>query len=171
MGGRQEERARAARAALLPGAGARGAAVARARRRRSIHRASSTRRWRRPRRGSARGRSQRARRRGARLAQTFLRDGQLADAASTARPAAARARQRARAAGRGLPAARAGGGAPGDALGAEPHFRRALELRPSAELTDPTRGGVGGASRRRARPPRGGGLRLVQAPLGEVPRG
>jgi len=105
-----------------------------------------------------------------RLAQTFLRDGQLADAASTAdrllhgpdngRELLAEAHVV-----RGRASARLG-----DALGAEAQFRRALELRPSAELTDaaPAESAAFDAARRTVAP---GGLRLVLAPAGEAPAG
>jgi len=58
--------------------------------------------------------------------------------------------------------------ATGDLLGAEGHFRKALELQPAAELTEPNGAEVAAfeAARRTAT---GGGLRLVLAPLGEVP--
>jgi len=105
-----------------------------------------------------------------RLAQTFLRDGQLADAASTAdrllhEPDNGRELLAEAYVVRGRTAARLG-----DALGAEAQFRRALELRPSAELTDavPAESAAFEAARRTVGP---GGLRLVQAPVGEVPAG
>jgi len=105
-----------------------------------------------------------------RLAQTFLRDGQLADAASTAdrllhEPDNGRELLAEAYVVRGRTAARLG-----DALGAEAQFRRALELRPSAELTDavPAESAAFEAARRTVAP---GGLRLVQAPIGEVPAG
>lgn len=55
----------------------------------------------------------------------------------------------------------------GDLLGAEGQFRRALELRPSAEIPDPhgQEAAALEAARKTVAP---GGLRLVQAPLGEV---
>jgi tetratricopeptide (TPR) repeat protein len=55
----------------------------------------------------------------------------------------------------------------GDLLGAEAQFRRALELRPAAEIVDPhgQEAAALEAARRTAAP---GGLRLVQAPLGEL---
>jgi len=56
----------------------------------------------------------------------------------------------------------------GDLLGAEGHFKRALELRPSAELIDP-RGQEPAALEAARKAVAPGGLRLVQAPLGEVP--
>ena len=105
-----------------------------------------------------------------RLAQTFLRDGQLPDAASTAdrllhEPDNGRELLAEAYVVRGRTAARLG-----DALGAEAQFRRALELRPSAELTDavPAESAAFEAARRTVAP---GGLRLVQAPVGEVPAG
>jgi tetratricopeptide (TPR) repeat protein len=105
-----------------------------------------------------------------RLAQTFLRDGQLPDAASTADrllhgPDNGRELLAEAYVVRGRTAARLG-----DALGAEAQFRRALELRPSAELTDavPAESAAFEAARRTVAP---GGLRLVQAPVGEVPAG
>jgi tetratricopeptide (TPR) repeat protein len=58
--------------------------------------------------------------------------------------------------------------AAGDLLGAEAQFRRALELRPSAEIPDP-RGQEAAALEAARKTATGGGLRLVQAPLGEVP--
>jgi tetratricopeptide (TPR) repeat protein len=58
----------------------------------------------------------------------------------------------------------------GDLLGAEVQFRRALELRPSAEIPDP-RGQEGAALEAARKTATGGGLRLVQAPLGEVAPG
>jgi hypothetical protein len=105
-----------------------------------------------------------------RLAQGFLRDGQTADAATTidrllretdnGRELLAEAYVV-----RGRAAARMN-----DMLGAEAQFRRALELRPSAELTDatPPEAAPFEAARRSMQ---GGGLRLVQAPIGEVPAG
>jgi tetratricopeptide (TPR) repeat protein len=105
-----------------------------------------------------------------RLAQTFLRDGQTADAAATTdrllreadngRELLAEAYVV-----RGRAAARLG-----DVLGAEAQFRRALELRPAAELSDATPPETASfdAARRNMK---GGGLRLVQAPGGEVPGG
>ena len=57
----------------------------------------------------------------------------------------------------------------GDLLGAEVQFRRALALRPSAEIPDPR--GQEVAALDAARKTSAGGLRLVQAPLGEVPPG
>jgi tetratricopeptide (TPR) repeat protein len=105
-----------------------------------------------------------------RLAQTFLRDGQLPDAASTAdrllrEPDNGRELLAEAYVVRGRTAARLG-----DALGAEAQFRRALELRPSAELTNAVAGESAAfeAARRTVAP---GGLRLVQAPIGEVPAG
>jgi tetratricopeptide (TPR) repeat protein len=56
----------------------------------------------------------------------------------------------------------------GDLLGAEGHFRRALELRPAAELND-GQGNENAAFEAAKRTATGSGLRLVQAPLGEVP--
>jgi tetratricopeptide (TPR) repeat protein len=56
----------------------------------------------------------------------------------------------------------------GDVLGAEGHFKRALELRPSAEITDP-RGQEPAALEAARKAVAPGGLRLVQAPVGEVP--
>jgi tetratricopeptide (TPR) repeat protein len=58
--------------------------------------------------------------------------------------------------------------ASGDLLGAEVQFRRALELRPSAEIPEP-RGQEAAALDAARKTVTGGGLRLVQAPLGEVP--
>jgi tetratricopeptide (TPR) repeat protein len=58
----------------------------------------------------------------------------------------------------------------GDLLGAEAHFRRALELRPAAEITDP-RGPEAAALEAARKTMPGGGLRLVQTPLGELPAG
>jgi len=55
----------------------------------------------------------------------------------------------------------------GDVLDAEAQFRRALELRPSAELTNPR--GSELAAFEAAKHMAGSGLRLVQAPFGEVP--
>ena len=105
-----------------------------------------------------------------RLAQTFLRDGQLPDAASTADrllhdPDNGRELLAEAYVVRGRTAARLG-----DAPGAEAQFRRALELRPSAQLTDavPAESAAFEAARRTVAP---GGLRLVQAPVGEVPAG
>ncbi len=105
-----------------------------------------------------------------RLAQTFLRDGQLPDAASTAdrllhEPDNGRELLAEAYVVRGRAAARLG-----DALGAEAQFRRALELRPAAELTDaaPAESAAFDAARRTVAP---GGLRLVQAPAGEAPAG
>lgn len=105
-----------------------------------------------------------------RLAQAFLRGGQLPDAASTAdrllrEPDNGRELLAEAYVVRGRAAARLG-----DALGAEAQFRRALELRPSAELTDaaPAESAAFEAARRTVAP---GGLRLVQAPGGEVPPG
>ncbi len=58
--------------------------------------------------------------------------------------------------------------ASGDLLGAEVQFRRALELRPSAEIADPRGQEVAALeAARKTVPP--GGLRLVQTPLGELP--
>ena len=170
LGGRQEERARAARAALLPGAGARGAAVARARRRRSVHRraragggagggarAAGADRQRARRRGAAAGADVPARR-PARRRGVDRRP--LLHEPDNGRELLAEAYVV-----RGRTAARLG-----DALGAEAQFRRALELRPSAELTDaaPAESAAFEAARRTVAP---GGLRLVQAPVGEVPAG
>jgi len=105
-----------------------------------------------------------------RLAQTFLRDGQTADAAATAErllrePDNGREILAEAYVVRGRAAARLG-----DALGAEAQFRRALELRPAAELADATPPETASfeAARRNMK---GGGLRLVQAPLGELPAG
>jgi tetratricopeptide (TPR) repeat protein len=105
-----------------------------------------------------------------RLAQTFLRGGQLPDAASTAdrllrEPDNGRELLAEAYVVRGRAAARLG-----DALGAETQFRRALELRPAAELTDaaPAESAAFEAARRTVAP---GGLRLVQAPGGEVTPG
>jgi tetratricopeptide (TPR) repeat protein len=105
-----------------------------------------------------------------RLAQTFLREGQLADAASTSdrllhEPDNGRELLAEAYVVRGRSAARLG-----DALGAEAQFRRALELRPSAELGDaaPAESAAFEAARRTVAP---GGLRLVQAPGGEAPAG
>jgi tetratricopeptide (TPR) repeat protein len=56
----------------------------------------------------------------------------------------------------------------GDVLGAEVQFRRALELRPSAEIPDP-RGQEAAALDAARKTSTGGGLKLVQAPIGEVP--
>jgi len=56
----------------------------------------------------------------------------------------------------------------GDLLGAEVQFRRALELRPSAEIADP-RGQEAAALQAARKTAAAGGLRLVQAPIGEVP--
>jgi len=58
----------------------------------------------------------------------------------------------------------------GDLLGAEVQFRRALELRPAAEIPDP-RGQETAALEAARKTAVGGGLRLVQAPLGEVAPG
>jgi len=58
----------------------------------------------------------------------------------------------------------------GDLLGAEAQFRRALELRPSAEIADP-RGQEAAALEAARKTMPGGGLRLVQTPLGELPAG
>jgi tetratricopeptide (TPR) repeat protein len=58
----------------------------------------------------------------------------------------------------------------GDLLGAEVQFRRALELRPSAEIPDP-HGQEAAALEAARKTATGGGLRLVQAPLGEVAPG
>lgn len=55
----------------------------------------------------------------------------------------------------------------GDLLGAEAQFRRALELRPSAEIPDP-HGQEGAALEAARKTAAGGGLRLLQAPIGEV---
>jgi hypothetical protein len=57
-----------------------------------------------------------------------------------------------------------------DILGAEATFRRALELRPSAAIVNPgpQEQAAFEAARKTAT---GGGLRLVQPPLGEVPPG
>jgi tetratricopeptide (TPR) repeat protein len=105
-----------------------------------------------------------------RLAQTFLRDGQLADAASSAErllhePDNGRELLAEAYVVRGRAAARLG-----DALGAEAQFRRALELRPAAELADavPAESAAFDAAHRTVAP---GGLRLVQAPVGEAPAG
>ena len=105
-----------------------------------------------------------------RLAQGFMRDGQIADAATTAdgllrEPDNGREILAEAYVVRGRAAARLG-----DALGAEAQFRRALELRPAAELTDvtPVETAAFEAARRTMK---GGGLRLVQSPLGEVPAG
>jgi tetratricopeptide (TPR) repeat protein len=56
----------------------------------------------------------------------------------------------------------------GDVLGAEAQFKRALELRPSAEIADarPQESGALAAARQSVG---GGGLKLVETPLGEVP--
>src|SRR5262245_29726321 len=54
----------------------------------------------------------------------------------------------------------------GDLLGAEVEFRRALELRPEIEIPEPK--GQEAAALDAARKTTGGGLRLVQAPLGEA---
>ncbi|HET6146480.1 MAG TPA: tetratricopeptide repeat protein [Polyangia bacterium] len=104
------------------------------------------------------------------LAKAFLRDGQLADAAATAErllrePDNGREILAEAYVVGGRAAARLG-----DALGAEAQFRRALELRPAAELTDATPPETASfeAARRNMK---GGGLRLVQAPLGELPAG
>jgi tetratricopeptide (TPR) repeat protein len=105
-----------------------------------------------------------------RLAQGFLRDGQTADAASTIErllrePDNGRELLAEAYVVRGRAAARMN-----DMLGAEAQFRRALELRPGAELTDatPLETAPFEAARRSSK---GGGLRLVQAPVGEVPAG
>ena len=55
----------------------------------------------------------------------------------------------------------------GDPLGAEGYFRRALELRPAAEIAEPK--GQEAAALEAARKTAGVGLRLVQTPLGEAP--
>jgi len=57
--------------------------------------------------------------------------------------------------------------AQGDLLAAEVQFRRALELRPAAEIADPK--GQEAAALEAARKTTGAGLRLVQTPLGEAP--
>jgi tetratricopeptide (TPR) repeat protein len=54
----------------------------------------------------------------------------------------------------------------GDPLAAEVQFRRALELRPAAEIPDPR--GQEGAALEAARKTASGGLRLVQVPPGEA---
>jgi len=54
----------------------------------------------------------------------------------------------------------------GDPLAAEVQFRRALELRPAAEIPDPR--GQEAAALEAARKTAGGGLRLVQVPPGEA---
>jgi tetratricopeptide (TPR) repeat protein len=58
----------------------------------------------------------------------------------------------------------------GDVLAAEAQFRRALELAPQAELTQP-RGQEAAAFEAARKTIAPGGLRLVQAPLGEVQAG
>jgi hypothetical protein len=58
----------------------------------------------------------------------------------------------------------------GDLLGAEAQFRRALELRPSAEIADP-HGQETAALEAARKTATGGGLRLVQAPVAEVSPG
>jgi tetratricopeptide (TPR) repeat protein len=103
-----------------------------------------------------------------RLAQGFLRGSQFLDAAAAADRLLASADS-----GRDILAeaylvrGRAAA-ALGDALAAEAHFRRALELRPAAELEGPSTPEAAAfeAARHGAT---GGGLRLLQAPLGEVP--
>ncbi len=57
-----------------------------------------------------------------------------------------------------------------DVLGAEVHFRRALELAPQTELTQP-RGQEAAAFEAARKTVAPGGLRLVQAPLGEATAG
>jgi tetratricopeptide (TPR) repeat protein len=56
----------------------------------------------------------------------------------------------------------------GDVLGAEAQFKRALELRPSAEIVDARPQESGALAAARGNAP-GAGLQLVQTPLGEVP--
>jgi tetratricopeptide (TPR) repeat protein len=56
----------------------------------------------------------------------------------------------------------------GDVLGAEAQFKRALELRPSAEILDARPQESGALAAARGSAP-GAGLQLVQTPLGEVP--
>jgi tetratricopeptide (TPR) repeat protein len=58
----------------------------------------------------------------------------------------------------------------GDLLGAEVQFRRAAELRPSAEIPDP-RGQEAAALEAARKTVAAGGLRLVQSPVGEVAPG
>src|SRR6266700_9318 len=107
-----------------------------------------------------------------RLAQGFLRDGQTADAATTIdrllrEPDNGRELLAEAYVVRGRAAARMN-----DLLGAEAQFRRALELRPSAELADATPPeSAPFEAARHTMQGKGGGLRLVQAPIGEVPPG
>src|SRR4029077_17913295 len=102
------------------------------------------------------------------LAQSMFAAGQLQDAASLLdRLLREPHRGRELLAEGALLRARAAAGA-GDLLGAEAQFRRALELRPSAEIPDP-HGQEAAALEAARKSATGGGLRLVQAPLGEVP--
>jgi tetratricopeptide (TPR) repeat protein len=102
------------------------------------------------------------------LAQGFFRAGQYADAAAAAdRLIGGGDNERDILAEAYLVRGRAAAGS-GDALGAEAQFRRALELRPGAELVEPA-GAEVAAFHAAKRTVTAGGLRLVQAPLGEVP--
>jgi hypothetical protein len=102
------------------------------------------------------------------LAQGFFRAGQYADAAAAAdRLIGGGDNGRDILAEAYLVRGRAAAGS-GDALGAEAHFRRALELRPGAELVEPAGAEVAAFEAAR-RTVAAGGLRLVQAALGEVP--
>ena len=101
------------------------------------------------------------------LAQTMFADGQLADAAGVIdRLLREPDNSRELLAEGYLLRGRVAAGQ-GDPLAAEVQFKRALELRPGLEIADPK--GQEGAALEAARRTSGTGLRLVQAPLGEVP--
>ncbi|HVZ74594.1 MAG TPA: tetratricopeptide repeat protein [Polyangia bacterium] len=105
------------------------------------------------------------------LAQTMFQAGQLADAAGVLdRLLREPGNRRELLAEAYLLRGRVAAGS-GDVLAAEAQLKRALELRPSAEITDarPQEASALAAARQSVNAAAAGGLRLVQTPLGEVP--